>query len=102
METLVPKLRTFFVAEIVQKNDWERESQFLKKEGILKKGVKRGDRTTFSTNKNIAEENLFKHVVWTARFGLSFQSFSLHKHTSKLHMLEDNGRILITKRYLNF
>ena len=48
----------------------------MKKEGILQKGVKRGDRTTFSTNKNIAEENLFKRgVVWTARFGLSFQSF---------------------------
>ena len=26
----------------------------------------------------------------------------VHKHTSKLHMLEDNERILITKRYLNF
>ena len=87
---------------LYKKNDWERESQFLKKEGMLKKGVKRGDRTTFSTNKNIAEENLFKHVVWTARFGLSFQSFSLRKHTSKLHMLEDNGRILITKKNLNF
>ena len=51
-------------------------AQLLKKKGILKKGVKRGDRTTFSTKKNIAEENIFNHdVVGSARFGPFFQSF---------------------------
>ena len=77
----------------------------MKKEEILKNGVKRGEMTSFSTKKNIAEENLFNHdVVGSARFGLFLQFFFffLHKHTPKLHMLEDNGRILITKRYLNF
>ena len=70
----------------------------MKKEGIPKKGVKKGDRTTL---KNIPKENLFdSDVVGTARFGLFFQSF--FAQTPKLHMLEDNGRILITKRYLNF
>ena len=38
-------------------------AQFSKKEGILKKGVKREDRTTFSTKKSIAEENLFNRNV---------------------------------------
>ena len=77
METSVPKLQTFFVAEIVRKKRQGKSGpQFLKKEGILKKGVKRGDRTNFSTKKNIVEENFFKcDVVETARFGLFFQCF---------------------------
>ena len=50
--------------------------QLLKKEGIFKNGVKRGDMTSFSTKKNVAEENLFNHdVVGSARFGLFFQYF---------------------------
>ena len=77
METSVPKLQTFFVAEIARKKrPGKGGPQFLKKEGILKKEVKRGDRTNFSTKKNIAEENFFKcDVVGTARFGLFFQCF---------------------------
>ena len=106
METSVPRFQTFVVAEIVRKKRSVKRgggAQLLKKEDILKNGVKRGDMTSFSTKKNIAEENLFKHdIVGSARFGLFFQYFFLHKHTPKLHMLEDNGRILITKRYLNF
>ena len=48
----------------------------MKKKGILKKGVKRGDRATFSTKKSIAEENLFNHdVVGSARFGPFFSVF---------------------------
>ena len=47
----------------------KRRAQSLKKKIFLK----RGDRTTFSTKKNIAEENLFnRDVVGTARFGLFF------------------------------
>ena len=54
-------------------------AQFLKKEGILKKGVKWGDRAAL---KNIAEENLFnRDVVGTARFGLIFQSFFTQTYT---------------------
>ena len=48
----------------------------MKKEEILKNGVKRGEMTSFSTKKNIAEENLFNHdVVGSARFGLFLQFF---------------------------
>ena len=64
-------LQTIFVAEIVRKNDRVRGAQFLKKEGILSKGVKRGDRAIFSTKKNLFNRD----VVATARFGLFFQSF---------------------------
>ena len=67
--------------------------------GILKKSVKRGGRTTFSSKKDIAEENfLSRDLVGLAYFSI----FLLHKHTPKLPVLEDNERILITKRYLNF
>ena len=48
METSVPTLQPFFVAVIVlKKRPGKSGPQFLKKEGILKKGVKRGDRTNF-------------------------------------------------------
>ena len=73
METSLPKLQTFFVAEIVR-TKWPGKggAQSLKKKVLLKRG-KRGDRTTFSTKKNIAEENLFnRDVLGTARFGLFF------------------------------
>ena len=36
METSVPKLQTFFVEEIVRKKTGKGETQFFKKEGILK------------------------------------------------------------------
>ena len=51
----------------------------MKKEGIPKKGVKKGDGTTL---KNIPKENLFdSDVVGTARFGLFFQSFFAQTNT---------------------
>ena len=73
METSVPKLQTFFVTKIVQKKRPRKGGTIFEKEVILKKGVKKGDRTPFSTKKNIAEENLFnRDVVGTAWFCLFF------------------------------
>ena len=75
METSLPKLQTFFVAEIVR-TKWpgkEGGRHNLWKRRYSWKGVERGDRTTFSTKKNIAEENLFnRDVLGTARFDLFF------------------------------
>ena len=71
METSALKLQTFFVAEIIQTKRLGKGG--TTKESILEKGVKRGDKTTFSTKKNITLENLFnRDVVGTARFGLLF------------------------------
>ena len=65
--------RPFWLQRLYEQNDRERAGHILWKRRYSWKRVKRGDRTTFSTKKNTAEENLFnRDVVGTARFGLFF------------------------------
>ena len=64
METSVPKLQTFFVNEIVRKKTRKGETQFFKKEGILKKrGVKKRETGRSSELRKILSGKTYSIVM---------------------------------------